>query len=103
MRSFNDLAPCLHRPTATRQPMAGSPQMPRMDEHIARRLQRSSMGRSELAARWPAISICTSTGSAISGMGYCLAAMIAGEDGGTTSGWRRAGGLERHNGVTYVD
>jgi len=47
------------------------------------------MGRFEVAARWPAISICTSTGSAVSDVGCRLAAMIIGVDGGTVS--RRAG------------
>jgi hypothetical protein len=99
----DDLAPRLHRCTATRRPMARSPQMPRMDEHVARRLWRSSMGRSEVVVRWMAISICTSIGSTVSDIGCRLAAMIAGVDRGTTSGRRRAKGLERHNSVTYID
>jgi hypothetical protein len=47
----DDLAPRLHRCTDTRRPMARSPQMPHMDEHVTRRLRRSSMGRSKVVAR----------------------------------------------------
>jgi hypothetical protein len=46
------------------------------------------MGRSEVAARWLAISICTLAGSAVSDIGCHLAAMNAGVDGGTACGWR---------------
>ena len=38
------------------------------DEQVAHRLRRSSMGHSEVAARWPTITICTSVGSAINDM-----------------------------------
>ena len=75
------------------RPMVGSPQMPHMDEHIARRLWRSSMDRSEVAAWWPAISICTSIGSAVSDVGCHLATRIVGVDGGMAS--RRAGEVQR--------
>ena len=40
----------------------------RMDEQVAHRLRRSSMGYSEVTVRWPMITICTSIGSAISDM-----------------------------------
>jgi len=46
------------------------------------------MGRSEVAARWLAISICTLAGSAISDVGCHLATIIAGVDGDTTCGRR---------------
>jgi hypothetical protein len=39
-----------------------------MDEQYARRLWRLSMGRSEVVARWQAITICTSIGSTVSDM-----------------------------------
>jgi hypothetical protein len=35
---IDDLTLCLHRSSATRRPMVGSPQMQRMHEHVARRL-----------------------------------------------------------------
>jgi hypothetical protein len=69
--------------------MVGSLQMLRMDEHVTLRLRKSSMGRSEVASMWPAISICTSTGSAVKDVGCHLAAMIVSVDGGTAS--QRAG------------
>jgi len=46
--------------------MVESPQMWCMDEQVTRRLRRSSMGRSEVTARWPTIIICTSVGSTVS-------------------------------------
>ena len=67
-----------------------------MDEQVAYRLQRSSMGRSEVTVRWLVITICTSVGSTVSDM-------IASVDRATTCGWQRAGGLERWSGMTYVD
>jgi hypothetical protein len=74
--------------------------MRHMDEHVTRRLRRSSMGQSEVVVRWLVISICTSIGSTISDVGFCLAAMIASVDGGTTCGWQRVKGLERRSGAT---
>jgi fatty acid/phospholipid biosynthesis enzyme len=60
--------PRLNRSSAKRRPMVGSPQIRCMDEQVARMLQRSSMGRSEVAVRRTAISICTSVGSTVSDM-----------------------------------
>jgi hypothetical protein len=51
------------------------------------------MGHSEVAARWPVISICTSIGSIVNDVGCHLTAMIAGVDGSTVS--RRAGEAQR--------
>jgi len=66
-----------------------------MDEQVAHRLQRSSMGRSKVTARWPTIVICTLVGSTISDVGCRLPAMIADVDGGTAS--QRAGEAQRRD------
>jgi hypothetical protein len=54
------------------------------------------MGRSEVLARWPTITICTSVGSTVSNM-------IANVHRATACVWRRAKGLERQSGVMYID
>ena len=60
--------------------MVRSSQIWHMDEQVTYRLWRSSMGYSEVVARWPMISMARSVGSAISNMGCYLATMIANID-----------------------
>ena len=52
-----------------------------MDEQVTHRLRRSSMGHSEVTARWVAMSMASSLGSTSNiDVGCCLAAMIVGID-----------------------
>jgi hypothetical protein len=63
-----------------------------MDEQVTHRLWRSSMGCSEVIARWPVIIICTLVGSAVSDM-IAMWIKLRHVDGDEPKGW--IGGLAR--------